>query len=107
KARSDTSALLAPNQDVLFQHQLANVFESNRHFVQLALEFRGEFVYELGDGKSLRDIARELAHSRQVPHQQCEYLVRIDERSVAVDCANSVPIAIGAKSSVVLTRAHR
>src|SRR5713101_6699479 len=85
EAGADAAALFAADQDVLFEHQLANVFETDGDFVKLAAEFRGELVNQLGYGKSFGNIAGEFSRARQVPNKQGENLVGGDERAIAVD----------------------
>jgi len=51
---------LRPRSEYLLQHQLANVFEADRNFVQLAIEFRGKLIDQLGHGKRLGNIAGSL-----------------------------------------------
>src|SRR5712692_11663112 len=67
---ADAAAFFATDQNVLFEHQLANVFETDGHFVESPAEFRGEFVNEFGDGKSFGDIAGEVAVSGKVPDEK-------------------------------------
>src|ERR1700730_2543660 len=42
-----------------------------------------------------------------MPDQQRENLMRIDERTVAVDRADAAAVAIGAKAGIVFSGAHR
>src|SRR5215813_12999069 len=92
KAEADATALFAAYEDILFEHEFANVFEADGNFVKLAIEFCGEFVDELGDGKGFCDVAREIAHASKVPDEKRKDLVRIDERAVAVDGADAVTV---------------
>src|SRR6266404_7759264 len=77
QAGADSAAFFAPDQNILLQHQLANVFEADRNFVQLAIEFRGKLIDQLGHGKRLGNIAGELTRAREVPDEQREDLVWI------------------------------
>src|SRR5207253_7649864 len=88
------------------EHELANVFEADGHFVKFASEFCGQLVDELRDGKSFCDIAGQAAGSCEVPHEQRKNLVRIDERAVAVDGTDAVAIPVSAESGVVFSRAN-
>src|ERR1700674_3709298 len=46
EAGADAAALFAAYQNVLFEHQLADVFETDGRFVELPGEFYGELVDE-------------------------------------------------------------
>ena len=106
EAGADAAAFFAADQDVLLEHELADVFEADGDFVELAAEFGGELVDELGDGESFGDVAGEIAGSGEVPDEQGENLVRIDERAVAIDGADAVAVAVGAEAGVVFSGAH-
>ena len=49
QAGADSAAFLAADQDILLEHQLANVFESDGDFVECTFELSGEFVDQLCD----------------------------------------------------------
>src|SRR5215469_7451342 len=106
QACTDAPALLAANQNVLLEHQFANVLKADRHFVELAAELRGQLVDELRDRKSLCDVAWKVSRSGEVPHKQRQNLVWIDEASCAVNRANAVAIAIGAEARIVIAGEH-
>jgi len=44
KTSADAPAFFATDQDILLQHQFADVFEANGNFVKLAVEFGCELV---------------------------------------------------------------
>ncbi len=46
KAGADAPAFFPADQDILLQHQLADVLEADGHFVEFAAKFCGEFVDE-------------------------------------------------------------
>src|SRR5260370_17353453 len=92
---ADAAAFFAANQNVLFEHQLANVLESNRRLMELSPEFCGELVNQLGNGECFCDVSRQVASSREMPDEQRKDLMRIHERSVPVNAADAVPIPTG------------
>src|SRR5215831_15494859 len=106
QTRTDAAALFAANQNVLLQHQLANVFEADRHFVELAPEFRRQLVDELRHREGFSDVARKIPRPSQVPDEQRQNLVRIDESAGAVNCADAVAIPVGAKARIVFAGQH-
>src|SRR5260370_39064082 len=57
EAGANAAAFFAADQNVLLEHQLANVFEPNGNFVKFAAEFCGELVDEFGNRKSFGDIS--------------------------------------------------
>src|SRR5216684_3439064 len=107
EAGANPAAFFAANQNVLFEHQLADVFEADGRFMKLAAELGGKFVDKFGDGECLGNVSWKVARSRQMPDEQCKNLVRIDKRAVAVDGADAVAISIGAQAGVELSREHR
>src|SRR5579872_1621518 len=105
-AGADAAAFFATNQDILLEHQLANVFKADGNFVHLSAEFQGEFVDELCDRESFRDFAFKLACADEVPDEQRENLMWIDEAAVAIDRANAVAVAVGGEANVVFAAQH-
>src|SRR5260370_31280267 len=103
---ADAAAFFAANQNVLFEHQLANVLESNRRLMELSPEFCGELVNQLGNGECSCDVSRQVASSREMPDEQRKDLMRMHERSVAVKGADAGSIAIGAQASVAFSGTH-
>src|SRR6266481_9260713 len=103
---ADAAAFFAANQNVLFEHQLANVLESNRRLMELSPELCGELVNQLGNGECLCDVSRQFASSREMPDEQRKNLMGVDERAVAVNGADAVAISIGAQASVVFSGKH-
>src|ERR1051325_4304207 len=103
EAEADAAAFFAADQNILFEHEFADVFEADGNFVQLAIEFFGELVNQFGDGKSFGDITGKIAHSGEVPNEKREDLMRVDEGAVAVDCADAVAVAVGGKAGVVFS----
>src|SRR5260370_38940682 len=106
KARADAAAFLDDNQNVLLEHQLANVFEPNGHFVEFSSKFCRKLVDKLCYGKCFCDITRQVAGSREVPDEQRKDLVGVDERAVAVDGADTVAVSVSAEARGVLSGAH-
>ena len=76
-------------------------------FVQLAPELRRQLVDQLGYGKCFGDIAGKFAGTGEVPHQQRENLMRIDERAIAIDRADAIAVAISAEAGIIFSGAHR
>src|SRR5580704_12798518 len=107
QAGTDAAALFSANENILLEHQLANVFEADGNFVQLAVEFRRKLVDQFCDGESFGDVAWEVARSRKVPDEEREDLVRIDERTVAIDGADAIAVAVRAKACVIFSRENR
>src|SRR5450432_2679441 len=100
EAGAEAAAFFAADEDVLFEHKLANVFEADGDFVELAAEAMGDLVDELGNRKSFGDIAGEIAGAGEMPGEQGKKLVRIEEGAVAVDGADAVPVTVGAETGV-------
>ena len=71
-----------------------------------AAEFGGDFIDQLGYGKGFGDVAREIASAGEVPDEQSEKLMRIEEGAVAIDGADAVAVTVGAKSGVVFAGQH-
>src|SRR5712692_2564680 len=107
EAGADAAAFFAANQNILLEHQLADVLEADGDFVELAPELRCESVDEFCDRKGFRNIARQVASSGEMPDEESENLMGIDERTIAVDGADAVAIAIGAERGIVFSGAHR
>ena len=63
--------------------------------------FGGEFVDEFCDGESFGDFAFEIAGADEMPDEQSENLMGIDEGAVAIDGADAVAVAVGAEADVV------
>ena len=104
--RADSAGFLATQKNVVFEHQFADVFETDRRFVNFAAEARGDFVDQLCRRKSFGDVARDAARAGQMPQQQRENLVRRNERPRAIHRADAVAVAIGAESGVVAAGEH-
>ena len=66
---ANAAAFFAADQNVLFEHQLADVFEADGRFVKCAAELGSKLVDELGNGKSFGDVSRQVASPRQVPYE--------------------------------------
>src|SRR3984957_5301496 len=103
---ADAAAFLAAEENVAFEHAVANVFEADRGFPDFAAEFRGDLVDHFGGGKSFGDFAGKLTGTGEMPEQDGENLVRIDERAIAIDCADAVGVAVEAKTRVVFSFDH-
>ncbi len=96
-----------PDNDVSFEHPVANVFEADRRLPHFAPEFRGNLVDHLRGRKRLRHVAGQIARSGQMPEQNRKNLVRRDERAVAVDRADAVRVAIEREACVIAAIDHR
>src|SRR5580704_3788778 len=103
---SDAPAFFAAKEDVAFQHAVADVFEANGSFPDLAVELRSDLVDHFCGGKSFCHRAFEFARAGEMPQQDRENLVRVDERAVAVHRADAVGIAIQREASVELAFDH-
>ena len=101
-AGADAAAFFATDENILLEHELADVFEADGDFVEVAIVFCGEFVDEFGDGESFGDFAFELTGADEVPDEEREDLMGIDEGAVAIDRADAVAVAVSSKADVVL-----
>src|SRR5713101_8408404 len=68
--------------------------------MKLAPELGAELIDKFGDGKSLGDIAGQIASACEVPDEQSEDLMRIHKCADTVDSADAVAVAVRAKSRV-------
>src|SRR5271169_4283786 len=100
KTGADPAALLAADEDVLLQHQFADIFETDGHFVNLAFELVCEGINEFSDRKGLGNFAWNLARADQMPHEQRKNLVRINKAAVAIDSADAIAVAVGSEARV-------
>src|SRR5580693_5596951 len=101
-AGADAAAFFATDENILLEHELADVFEADGDFVEFAIVFCGEFVDEFGDGESFGDFAFELTSADEVPDEEREDLMGIDEGAVAIDRADAVAVTVSGKAYVVL-----
>ena len=65
--RANAARLLAAEQDVALEHNLADVFESDGRLQHFAAKLPGDLVHHLGDGKCLGHVAGKPARAGQVP----------------------------------------
>src|SRR5580693_7444252 len=100
-AGADAAAFFATDENILLEHELADVFEADGDFVELAIIFCGELVDEFGDGESFSDFAFELTGADEVPDEEREDLMGIDEGAVAIDRADAVAVTVGGESDIV------
>src|ERR1700741_994420 len=107
KAGADATAFFTANQNILLQHQFADVLEADGHLVKLAIESGGKFVDELGDRERFGDVTRQIAFTNQVPDQQGKDVVGIGKGAIAIDCADAVAVTISSQASVVFSGKHR
>ena len=103
---ADAAAFFAAEENVGFEHAVADVFETDGGFPDFAAEFGGDLVDHFGGGESFGDVAGELAGSGEMPEQDGKNLVRGDEGAVAIDGADAVGVAIEAKAGVVFAVDH-
>ena len=103
---SDAAAFFAAQQNVAFQHAVADVFEADGSFPDLAAEFRGDLIDHFRRGECLGYRAFEFARAGQMPQQDRENLVRIDEGAIAVHCADAVGVAIEREACVEFALHH-
>src|SRR5580704_15994089 len=100
-AGADAAAFFATDENILLEHELADVFEADGDFVEFAIVFCGEFVDKFGDGDSFGDLAFELTGANEVPDEEREDLVGIAEGAVAIDRADAVADTVGGESDIV------
>src|SRR5579864_6114794 len=79
---ADTTGLFASQQNIALEHNLADVLESDGHFMNAPAIARGDFVEQLGGGKSFGQIAGNLAGSGEMPKKDGKDLVRRNERAI-------------------------
>jgi len=96
----------AADQNVLLEHQFANVLEADGCFVEFPAEFAASLSIEFRDGKRSCDIPRQVAGSCRCHTSSAKMLVRIDERTVAVDGPDAVAISVRAEAGVVFSGTH-
>src|SRR5207253_798311 len=104
---TNAAAFFAADQNILFEHQFADVLEADGRFVEFPAEFCGELVDEFGNGESFCNVSRQVTSPGEVPDEQCKDLMRIHERTVTVDGADAVAIAIGAPAGVEFSAQQR
>ena len=103
-ADSDAAGLLAADQDVFGEHQVADKLEANAMLVQLASVTRGDTV-EHRRCVECAGHAAGPAFALQNPLQDDRVdFVRIDEIAVLVGGSNAVRIAIGDQAGVAFLR---
>ena len=105
-AESDAAALFPADQNVARQHQVSDVFEADRRFVQRRTEGLGDAFDEPGGRKSLHDFAAHLFLANQIEREKREDLVRRNEIAPLVQHAQPIAIAVVAERDVVLARQH-
>ena len=103
---ANATALFATDQNILLQHQFANVLEADGHFMSLrpyfaailSISFVTENVFAMSPGK--------LAGTDEMPRHQRENLMRIDKGAVAIDCADAITVAVGSQPSIEFSGEH-
>ena len=107
QAGADAAAFFSTDQDILLQHEFADVLEADGNFVELAAVFGGELIDQLGDRKGLGNVAGKFSSANEVPNHKRENLVRVDEAAVAIDGADAVAIAIRSEARVIFPGQNR
>src|SRR6185437_9543356 len=100
------AAFFAAQQDVAFEHPVADIFEADRRLPDFAAEELRNLVYHFRGGKRLRHVAAQPARPREMPQQDGKNLVRCDERSIRVHRADAIRIAIERESRAIAPAAH-
>ena len=103
---ADAAAFFAAEEDIGFEHAVADVFETDLGLPDFAAKFGGDLVDHFGGGKSFGDVAGEFSGSGEMPEQDGKNLVRGDEGAVAIDGADAVGVAIEAETGVVFAIDH-
>src|SRR5579885_3237577 len=92
EAGADAAAFFAAKQNILLEHELADVLEADRHLVEFAAELGRELVNKLSDGEGFGNVAGQVTRSSEVPNEERENLVRIDEGPGSVNRADAIGI---------------
>src|SRR5271170_720834 len=98
----DPATFFTTEQNVAFEHTIANVLEADGCFPDLTSKIRGNLVDQLGSRKSLYYLPGKFAGPLQVPKQNGKNLMRGDKCAVAIDSTDAVGITIECKARVIL-----
>ena len=105
-ADADAARLLAADQDLLFQHQVAHILEADPVFMQRAPVLRRDAVDHLGGVECAGHIARPALARQQPIQQHREDLVCVHHVALLIHRADAVRVAIGNKPGVALLGNH-
>src|SRR6202035_5082013 len=99
---ANPAALLTSQENVAFEHTVANVLEPNRRFPDFAPQPLCNLVDHFCGGKRFRHIPAHLARTRQMPQQNRKDLMRCDKRSIAIHCADAIAVSVERESRIVV-----
>ncbi len=101
-ADADAAGLFAADQDLLREHEVADVLEADAVLVQFAAVFGGDAVQHFGGVEGAGDVAGPAFVLEQPLENDGEDLVRVDDVAVLVDGADAVGVAIGDEAGVAV-----
>ena len=104
---ADAARLLAAHQDFALQHVIADKFEADAVFDQLAAVFFADAVEHLGGVEGASDGAGPSLVLQHPTQQDGKDLVGIDEVAEFIRSADAVGIAIGAEARLAAVGDHR
>src|SRR5690349_19472671 len=97
---SDSSGLLAADQNVAFQHEIADVFETDPALVQLASVLGCDTVDHFRGVECAHHLAGPLLSFEQPAKDDGIDLVRIDETSIFSHRAYAIRVTVGDQASM-------
>src|SRR5438477_10324156 len=97
---SDSSRLFPSDQNVAFQHKIADVLETYTAFVQPASMFGGDAIKHLGGIESAHHLSRPFFPFEQPAQQDGIDLMGIDVAAVFSHSANAVSVSIGDQTAM-------
>ncbi len=97
---ADSARLFAANEDVVLQHEIADVLEPNAVFVERLIVFGSDAIEHLGGVEGARHATGPALALQQPTQQDGENLVWIDEVAVLIDRAQPIGIAVGHESGL-------
>src|SRR5262245_3111978 len=101
-----TARFLATDQDITGPHEARDVLESDRCDVEREAEARAEPVDLHPHGEALRDLAAPSSDLHEVPHEECENLVRRDVAARPGHGPEPIPITVHGDPEVRTPGAH-
>ena len=101
-ADADAARFLAADEDVLLEHEVADVLEADAVLVQLAAVPGGDAVEHERGVEGAGDVAGPAFAFEQPLEQDGEDLVCVDDVAVLVYRADAVGVAIGDEACVTL-----
>src|SRR3954454_9278141 len=95
---ADPAGLLATDKDVVFEHEIAHVLESDAVLIERLIVLGGDPVQHFGRVERACDSTGPSFALKQPAQQDGKNLMRVNEIAVFIYGAESISIAIGYKS---------